>query len=472
MFLIIAGIIIYLIYDYIEYKDDVDTAFEKSTNHMNNTFDKVSQNIDITEKNLSTKINQNKDNIKKMELRTDGIASKIKLNESDIAKLKNTDNIYDKKIKLNEGDIAKLKQTDNMYDKRINTLNNQSKNTDNDVNKFDLALKKYFEFSENNQKINNKLFKHAFSGIKPNLKLLSQVQAVNGLKVNTSINTINSQNLKVCNAQNNCMNLNVNNDGFNITPENINNLTINSTTNKPLAKFDLKNNSIYLGGSDINAPLFINNSNLFMNNINLLVKESGKTYKNNDINNMNKFRLTGEDLYSFGTTFNNAVQSNKSQINSTIESIVESANTTKKIIIHYSLNNVIRNANTPSVVENNLFIKFISSKNLNKFDTIEFEIPIYEIGSFTGYSNNKQNLTIKNISSANYINVNNLIIENKPEFIKITAILDSNIPEYTQFMLKISGNNIFTYINTVPIYGSTIGSYKSIKIYNIKPPLK
>ena len=67
-----------------------------------------------------------------------------------------------------------------------------------------------------------------------------------------------------------------------------------------------------------------------MNNINLLVKESGKTYKNNDINNMNKFRLTGEDLYNFGIAFNSAIQSIEPPLDTTIESIIETGKTNKK----------------------------------------------------------------------------------------------------------------------------------------------
>ena len=62
MFLIIIGVIIYLIYDFINYKENVDKSMELTVNEVNKNFTKVSNNINKTETKLTSDISQtNKD---------------------------------------------------------------------------------------------------------------------------------------------------------------------------------------------------------------------------------------------------------------------------------------------------------------------------------------------------------------------------------------------------------------------------
>jgi hypothetical protein len=137
----------------------------------------------------------------------------------------------------------------------VNTLKNTNVPTLNtNMNSLDAALKRYFKFSDNNQAISDrKIFENVFTGVNPNLELLSRVVTANGLTIRTSIDNINNKNLKICNNDNKCVNMNVNDSTFNITPENVTVLNINSninpTTFRPMARFNLQNNTIDINGN-------------------------------------------------------------------------------------------------------------------------------------------------------------------------------------------------------------------------------
>lgn len=204
MVLIITGVTIYIVYDYVVYKRNVDKSFEKTTEEINKTISTVHNNINQTKKT---------------------------------------------------------------FEKRISDAELENSETDNtkNLNKMDSSLKNYFKFWDNNQEIKNqKLYEHTFSGINPDLDLLTRVNITNGLVVKTPEQTYDNKNLKICNSERNCIQLNVNAQGFNITPDNVNNFSIKSTDRNDLAKFDLLNKSIYLGGSTSNSPLYIENNNVFI----------------------------------------------------------------------------------------------------------------------------------------------------------------------------------------------------------------
>lgn len=131
----------------------------------------------------------------------------------------------------------------------------------------------------------------------PELGFATLTRHTQGMRVMTPESLVDDKNLKVCNRNNNCINLNANDSGFNITPENLNNLTINTKNELPMARFDMESNSIYLGGADMNAPLFIRDNNMYINNINMILKEPGTKITEQNVNDLPTLRLTGEDIY-------------------------------------------------------------------------------------------------------------------------------------------------------------------------------
>ena len=228
MFLVIICIILYIIYDFINYKNSVDDSFDQTSNHMNDSFNKVS------------------DNIKSMQKDVDGNADKLKKTNTEVTNVK--------EIVNNNGTILTAKLEEN----EENTMN------------FDTALKKYFTFYDNNQNLeNDKLFDHIFSSISPNLDLRAHVNAMNGMIVNTPEEKDDLKNFRICNSLKNCISLNVNSEGFNITPEEVSNMTITSKSNKTLAKFDMANDSVYIGGSNTDAPFYVKDKDVFVKNVNM-----------------------------------------------------------------------------------------------------------------------------------------------------------------------------------------------------------
>ena len=70
--------------------------------------------------------------------------------------------------------------------------------------------------------------------------------------------------------------MNINNKGLNIFPTNSTNNTTDNiliydkNKEKVLAKFDLKNRGIYLGGEDENAGMYIQDSNVYVKKLNII----------------------------------------------------------------------------------------------------------------------------------------------------------------------------------------------------------
>ena len=485
MFFIISGVTIYLIYDYMGYKDNVDTAFEITTNYMNDTFDKVSKNIDATAQDLSKGIDNNTKNITTLNVRTDGVVSKTQLMEDKVsymdARVMNVDNnvnslssnlsVTSRNLEDNitnvENNLFSTTQSTQYYinnvesnlsstTERLNGIlngiqTNMSFN-ENNLNQFDSALKKYFKFSENNEGIDNeKIFSHVFNGINPNLQLLTEVEAASGLTVTTSDN----HSLKVCNAQNNCMKMNVDRDIFNITPIDVNGLTVRSRNNNTLANFDLRNDSIYLGGDDINSPLFIQNSNLYVNNLSVLIKEPGKTYTNANFKDMRTLKITGTDIYNVGQLINTtleeySVRIDYTLVNSTEVSLAPSASGSQ-------------GSSGSSYIINSLSMRIQSGADLNKNDTVTFEIPKSVYGSFTGYNNitNVRSYTLENIMTDN-IDITKSAISATNESLILDIVMNKNILKNTPILIQLYGKDIFTYKDLTPKSGNASGVIRRV----------
>lgn len=325
MFLIVIGVIIYLVYDYIDYKSDVDNSLEITTHHINDSFDKVSKNINTTEKKLSDKMKK---------------------------------------------DVIQMKMANDELDTKV-------QNVDGNIQKMDSALKKYMAFYDNNESINNKkIYDYVFSDADKKMQLMTQVDTYSGMTIVTPEEMFNDKNLKICDETHNCMHLNTNSDGFNIVPDNNNNLTIYSTSQEPLARFDLQNNSIYFGGTDVNAPMFIRNQDLYINNVNLILKDTETLDADVDLETVKQIKIKGQDVNVF-TTANN---------NRKIYDILD----TKQIIIYYNITSLA--TGEPAVLTNTFTFKIISTLDLLPNDKIKFQIPIIDLG---------QTITVTLLSAAN-----------------------------------------------------------------------
>jgi hypothetical protein len=483
MFLTIIGVVIYLILDYMGYKDNVDTAFELTTSHMNDTFDKVSENISATADDLAKNINNNRKNITTLNVKTDAALERSYQVE---------DNIHNVQANVNK--------------------------TDNDLNKFDTALKKYFKFSENNQGIvNSKIYNHVFNGINPNLELLTHVDAISGL----TVKTLPNKSFNICNTNNNCINMQVNQNRFDITPQNVNRLTINAKNNTPLANFDLQNNSIYLGGNDINAPMFIQDENLYINNVNLLLKAPGRKYTNDDMEDIYTLRISGEDVYELGTSIaahtvniryilvnmspamsqqtpapsrgsgspasiapafgsgspasiapafgsgspasiapafgsgspasiapafgSGSPASNAPAFGSDSPASIAPAFGSDSPSTNPTSAPAIREAFTVAPVINRLTMSIRAASDLKQNDAVIFDIPSTVYGTFTGYSSNTKLYTIDNVSIA-YINTASSEVNNKSDKLSFKIKMIRNIPKNTEILIQLYGNNIFSYV--------------------------
>lgn len=463
MFLIIIGVIIYLIYDFINYKENVDKSMELTVNEVNKNFTKVSNNINKTETKLTSDISQT------------------------------------------NKDLSLFKQDTNMNQQ---ILDNKIKDVSTNLDNFDSSLKKYFTFMDNNNQVisNKKIFKHVFESINPNLRLMANVEAVSGMTIKTSENLKDNKNLKICNTNNNCLQLNVNNDTFNLTPDNVNNLVINNTSNIPLARFDMKNNSIYFGGSDINSPMFIQNSNLYVNNINMIIKPPGTNLTSDNMKNMALFKITSEDMYTNSDMMSNMkryyktmnfIDTNKSLFKSALDDTTTNmkvlSDISTQIIVNYSLVNKLITIEEPqtntqqtqtnttdtqntqqgntiprttSYILNQLYFKIISNQNLKIGDIIEFEIPYYEIGNIItiNIADNSKTYSIENLNiNEQNVNSQSSVIEPKQTSALFKIQMNLNIDKNKPILFVISGN-MLSYKELKDKYGVSVG--KLVKTNN------
>jgi hypothetical protein len=170
--------------------------------------------------------------------------------------------------------------------------NNQTSINKSDLNNFDASLKNFIQFKSNGTTINEAIFKYQFEA-SPNLSLdiLRNINIASGMTVQTDDTKINN-NFKVCDSTTNCMDMNIDNEGLNIFPtttpitNNVSNIFIyDKTKTNIIAKFDLQNKGIYLGGDDENAGMFIKNNNVYLKNINIVTSFNG------DKNDMDKTKL-------------------------------------------------------------------------------------------------------------------------------------------------------------------------------------
>ena len=421
MFLVIVGIIIYLVYDYINYKSD--TA---------DTISKVDEGIETVKSNAVTYSQYEKDK------------------------------------------IWYKNDTENTSNLLINIQEKATK-TDNNMSSLDSSLKQYFTFYDDSRKIqNNKLYEHAFSGNDKDIDLLSKVNATSGLTVTTTENKRDSKNVKICNNGDECIQMNVDTNGFNITPDNVKGLSINGKDNSVITKYDMNNNSVYFGGSDMNtSPMFIKDGKMYVNNMSFIYKNNENdaiTQQDLDNNTQEINGVMMSDMRNAAGTLVNAFIDNQEQIGVAMDHARLVSNLIFDIQVHYYLNNEYVYENevgdiyTPSYTDQTIILKLIANSDMNEGDEIQITLPD-DIGSFTATSRgdpNSRDIDVPNIGKY-YIEANMPINQSLTQVhlsnnIIIVAI-GSFVEAKTPIMLQISGKNIVESRSTLQIYGITIGKY-------------
>ena len=240
--ILLGYIIISLFYNkYTDYETTTNSNFLKTQNYINTSTKIIDTNIKTLDGNY-------KDMSK---LHTTNISN---LNE----KINLTSNLFDLNLTRTSSNLS---QTDRNLQTNINTTNTN-------LNNYDMNIKKYFEFKdENGNTINNSLYNYRFSptNINPlSMNIISEITSISGMTVRTDVN--NKKNFNICDngigANMKCMNLNVKGNDFNLysVDANVSNFNILNNNNKPLAIFDINNNSVYFGSNLTDSALNIQNN--------------------------------------------------------------------------------------------------------------------------------------------------------------------------------------------------------------------
>lgn len=211
MFLVILGIFIYFIYDYMTYKDVVDKTVILMRDIINNSNMVIKGAVETT----------------KSEIR-----------------------------RLDRNISAEKLRNENDYEK-INTI-------ESNLNRFDTNLKRYFQFTSNNHTINDKLYQFTFDpNVDYRINLMRRVNAAAGITIGKD------QDLQICNANSNCVKLSVDGNAFNIASANampsdttsrIDFMQVkgNDQSRTIFTKFDMQDNSIYFGGVNNSiSPMYV-----------------------------------------------------------------------------------------------------------------------------------------------------------------------------------------------------------------------
>jgi len=402
LLLIVFGVIMYITFENMEYRQSTYKTMGNTVSHVKNIdtgFDAMSSNIDIMSSNIIIVDNNEKNNREAIK----SMSSNIQDNQQN--------------VKTNSEKLQEIANNIDENGRIVTGVSNNMSNLDNN-------LKKYFNFSDNQEALNNdRLFEHRLSGIEPELDLISLVTATGGMIVKTPEQIEHDKNMKICNEQNNCIQLNVNSDGFNVTPDNLNKMTINAKDKQPMAMFDMENKSIYLGGVDNTSPLFIENGELYANKLN--IKENG--------------------LWSEFSTPKLSDQNVKPQPN------VVPPIKAKDVIASYTFVSSLKNMKHGAIYTDEdaefmqLFILNINSKhNLNEGDTIIVIIPTLKIGQLEGTLgqediDGKTSLELYNMIQKDEYYVQELVSNKKDKFTDVFNIHKID-KQYFQFHIKIAKN--------------------------------
>lgn len=397
-------LIAYFYTSYSNYKNDVDDNFEKTKNYINTTISKIDDNI----------------------------RSSVTENNSKINGTSNYINDIDKKINR-----VNLKTEDNYFEIK-NSITNYNSNLDytkiqlscNQVNlsNFDKNIKQFIQYKSNGTTINDAIYNYQF-GATPTLSLdlLRNVNAVSGMTIETD----NTYNFRLCDKTKNCIDMDIANNSFNIFPTTNTATTTNTTDkiifydktkSKVLAKFDLQNRGIYLGGEGEDAGMYIQDNNVYVKKINLLnndyssVKSVYDKTKKGTIQTYNTYPFEQDDI------------NNKTEIIGIYSIIRGQENPPQNIIIlNFKCSNDI-----PSATILNFNIQELS--NTSTTDTIITNIDTIPSGIITSAILNIKNIKIttsttftKNINYRIKLTSTSLTIDNLYNEPTITNIINHRL---------------------------------------------
>lgn len=272
--LLLAYILIAYFYSsYSNYKEDVDDNFSKTKDYINTTISKLDNNLHSSIAEYDNKMNN-----------TCNYMSDInkKVNKVDI-NLQDNNNEFKNYVSSTNNNFSNI----NSYSSNVNS---QLSSNNLKFNKFDANIKQFIQFKSKGININDAIFNYQL-GIEPNLSLdfVRNVNAISGMTVETENST--DTNFRLCDksVNKNCMDMNIDNKGLNIFPTKSTPTNYNTTKNiyiydkdkkNVIAKFDLENRGIFLGGEGDKAAMYIKDNNVYFKNIKVLTNDVSFDYIN------------------------------------------------------------------------------------------------------------------------------------------------------------------------------------------------
>jgi hypothetical protein len=391
MFLVIIGVMIYLIYNYIEYKNSVNKIIEQQNGFNSNL------NADI----------------------------------------RTVDNKYSPLINNVNENVGKL-------DTKLNSYSTKIDSTSNTILNFDTALNQFFLFTSNNLPISDRIYNHFF---KPDtldayrIKMMRRVEAVSGMTIDTDI--IND--FKICKAgdRNKCITMRTNDNGFDIKPAGADNINFFNKNNRPLAQFDLNRDTVHMGGYSNQTLYFggvhgirdshamkIEGSNMYVDADTFFV--SSKKLKPASIETFTNYEHFASEppQYSLRQIFDelnestidtkndlsediDTVDGNLNQLSTITETIIDDK---VKIFAQYMIqNNMMNNPENNQMARRNyLRFKILPLADIKSGETIKIIIPKTEIGNIVKTTPATQSINISGIPPIHYpitSDANNVTLE-------------------------------------------------------------
>lgn len=287
------GVIIYVAYDYYNYKKDNSLRLDTAIINTDTNKNKI-QEVAINTSNMNGTFNNF----------FNSLANNITGDSSNL----NSDK------SVNYQNLSK-----NISNKflSMNTMDSTIKSHTSNINTFDANLKKYFTFSNNGSNINNGLFEYYMFGndsIK-GLELINKTTAVAGMTIQTNDN---NSFFEICDAANklNCIKMKNTGTNFMISPSSTNtsNILFKGITNNSsssVVNIDLINNATYFNGDNATlASVYINESGLYTN-------KPINTSSINLYNTTNKSITSNLNYDNYNKLLNSLPQTGQQPINST-----------------------------------------------------------------------------------------------------------------------------------------------------------
>ena len=205
--------------------------------------------------------------------RIDLLENKYDFIDTRIAEL-NTSNAYIENS-LNEisemhdnssDDLTSLSDKYAILNTEIASMQQDLNANDTYIDNIDENMRALFNFRQNGNVITNDLQDQQFNTNDISaFDFRTHATATNGMTISTG-NAINdNRNLRVCKKEsdNICLHFGIGDNGFNIMPQNVHHFIINDKNNNGLARFDMKNNTIFMGGVDESAALILHNNTAY-----------------------------------------------------------------------------------------------------------------------------------------------------------------------------------------------------------------